>query len=120
MKGRTQNVNESINNMVWSYIQKKVFVRLRTLKFGAYEAVTNFNDGHIEKCTVMQQMGLKPGPNFVKTMKTLDERRIKAAEKANDELAKKIRKRASITKRKLEDEYEVAEEHNPSYASRSF
>lgn len=117
LKGRTQNVNESFNNVVWSYVPKKVFVQLPTLKFGVYEAVTNFNDGNIGKCKVMQQIGIRPGANFVKIMKMLDERRIKAAEKTNEELAKKIRQRASITKRKIEDDYEEAEGHDPSYAS---
>ena len=39
LQSRTQNVNKALNNVIWTYIPKKVFVGMNTLKFGVYEAV---------------------------------------------------------------------------------
>lgn len=112
---KPQNVNESLNNEIWSYVPKKVFVQLSTLKFGVYEAVTSFNDGHIGKCKVMKELGLKPGKNYVSGMKLLDRRRIRKAEKASQELKNKIRKHQHILKRRLEHQLEEEETDEPSY-----
>ena len=36
--GKTQNPNESLNTVIWSYIPKRIFVELNTLKFRVYIA----------------------------------------------------------------------------------
>lgn len=50
LHGRTQNPNESVNNVIWNRLPKSVFVGIKTLHFGAYEAVASLNDGYIVKC----------------------------------------------------------------------
>ena len=49
LHGRTQNPNESVNNVIWNRLPKTVFVGNKTLHFGAYEAIASFNDGYIVK-----------------------------------------------------------------------
>lgn len=116
VKGKTQNVNESLNNVIWTFVPKKTFVRLNTLKFGVCEAVTYFNDGNIGKCKLFEKCSLRPGKQLVSAMWRLDRRRIAKADKCHDELQKKIRQAQHKLKRKLEDEYEEEEADNPSYA----
>ena len=53
--GKTQNVNESFNNLIWTRIPKNVFVRLQTLQLGVYDAVGVFNCGNIIKCKVLKK-----------------------------------------------------------------
>lgn len=38
--GKTQNTNELQNNIIWTYIPKRIFFKLNTLKFGVYLAMT--------------------------------------------------------------------------------
>uniref|UniRef100_A0A1B6JDH1 Mutator-like transposase domain-containing protein n=1 Tax=Homalodisca liturata TaxID=320908 RepID=A0A1B6JDH1_9HEMI len=115
-KGKTQNPNESLNNVIWTYIPKRTFVEIKTLKFGIYEAVTAFNDGYIGKCKVFQEIGVSPGQHFITAMKKLDRRRIWKAEKAQEDIEKKIRQKKNLLKRSLEDEYEEQEGDQPAYA----
>lgn len=61
LDGNTQNVNESVNNVIWTRIPKRVFVQLNTLSFGIYEAVSCFNRGNITKCLILSELGIKPG-----------------------------------------------------------
>lgn len=100
LQGRTQNVN-ALNNVIWTYVPKKVFVGIDTLKFGVYEAVTTFNDGHIGKWMLFKEIGLRPGKHFTNMMKVLDRRRIAKAETAQQELEKKIRETQTYVKKKI-------------------
>lgn len=56
--GKTQNVNESLNNVIWSIMPKRTFVTMKTLQYGTYDAINKFNDGNMSR-------------------KKLDERRVK-------------------------------------------
>lgn len=49
LRGRSQNPNESLNNVIWTIIPKRTFVGLITLHFGVSEAVLRFNEGHFFK-----------------------------------------------------------------------
>lgn len=116
LKGKTQNPNESFNNIIWSHIPKTIFVSLRTLKFGVNMAVCSFNDGGIGICKILLNCGLKPGNHLISTMEQLDRTRIKNAERAQVEFEKKVRQHKNLLKRRLEDQYEEEEGQQPSYA----
>ncbi|KAG8278568.1 hypothetical protein J6590_016824 [Homalodisca vitripennis] len=61
--------------------------------------------------------GYKPGNNLVRQMKQKDEIRIRQAENAIEELEKKCRQRAKLTKLRLEELLEEEEDpDNPAYA----
>lgn len=89
LKGKTQNQNESLNNVIWSIIPKRTFVTLPTLKYGVFSAVSSFNDGLSSKIRVVEALGLRPGKHFVNAMKRLDVLRIKEAEKKCKRLRRK-------------------------------
>lgn len=118
LHGGTQNPSESLNNMIWSRIPKRVFVMKNTLELGVYEAVLCFNEGYISRCEVLRKLSIVPGVNCVNVLKEFDKMRIKKADKAIDKIAKKCRQETALAKRKLEDEFEEAEDpENPSYGA---
>lgn len=82
LHGQTQNVNESFNNLVWSKIPKRVFVRIITLKMGIYDAILTFNDGCVSKLSVYEQLGMKLSKGSIQVLKSVDLVRVKEAEKA--------------------------------------
>lgn len=55
LPGKTQNISESFNNVIWTVIPKRTFVGLRTLCFGVNEAVCKFNAGNITKIMDMEK-----------------------------------------------------------------
>lgn len=118
LHGQTQNPSESLNSVIWSRIPKTTFVMLNTLELGVYEAVASFNMGNVVKCNVLEKCGINPGSRCVTEMKQQDLRRIAKAEKAQQEIEKRCRKKLSIAKKRLEDGFEDLEDpDNPSYGA---
>lgn len=98
LKGKSQNPNESLNNLIWARLPKRTFVTLGVLKFGVHEAVLSFNDSYVSKIKVLEELGLEPGKNMVLALKRLDEVRIRKAEKAVIDLEKKLGKKEPYPK----------------------
>lgn len=100
LHGKTQNVNEAFNNVVWTRIPKNIFVGRQTLELGVYEAVSTFNDGNITRLQVLKELGFNDcGKNTYEAMKKLDEERLRKAEKAVLDATKEARlakKRANL------------------------
>lgn len=118
LHGQTQNPSESLNSVVWSRIPKTTLVMKGTLEFGVYEAIACFNKGNIIKCEVLKKLGIVPGKNCVEVMKRFDNIRIRKAQKAVDEVEKKIRQKREAAKRRLEDIHDQQEDpDNPAYGA---
>lgn len=109
--GKTQNVNESVNSVIWTRIPKNTFVSIKTLEFGVFEAVATCNEGHVPKCRVLESVGVQPSQRTIFAMKLLDSERIRRAEKAISDLMRQSRRKERMRKRKLEEEIEGG----PSY-----
>lgn len=66
-------------------------------------------------------MGLVAGSRMVRAMKRLDWERVRKAEKAVQDLEKKIRQARTLAKRKLEDLYDENEDpDNTSYSAGNY
>ena len=61
LHGQTQNVNESLNGMIWMRCPKTVFVGKKTVEMAVNSAVINFNDGFIDLGAVFEFLGLDVG-----------------------------------------------------------
>lgn len=111
--GKTQNVNESVNSVIWTRIPKNSFVSLKTLELGVYEAVASYNDGHITKCKVLKTAGVEPSKRTICAMKFLNTERIRRAENTISDFLRQARRKKQLRKRKLEED----KEEQPSYDS---
>lgn len=118
LHGRTQNPNESFNNVIWSRVPKNVFVGLRTLKLGVYDSVITFNNGNIGRIKVLEKLGLQPGSNTIETMKYMDSVRLRKAESSFLFATKEARKRKRASK--LIQEEGADNEDDPEYATGAF
>lgn len=117
LHGKSQNPNESVNNIIWSCIPKTIFVSLRTLHLGVCDAVSCFNKGYVTRCLVLKELGLSVGKNCAEIMLGIDKERVRKCDKATAELQKEARQKRALAKRKLEEDVEAAEDpDNPSYA----
>lgn len=58
LEGKTQNPNESLNNVIWSRVPKRTFVSLDPLNFGVFDAVLSYNDGYLSKIKIRNDWGL--------------------------------------------------------------
>ena len=114
LHGRTQNTNESFNNMIWRRIPKTVFVGLKTLRMGVLDSVLSFNVGNIGRARVLQHLNISPGYNTLKSLRQMDMKRVKKADLAQLEMSQEARKKKRNLKRKLE------EADDPDYGAGKF
>ncbi|XP_018497093.1 uncharacterized protein LOC108864993 [Galendromus occidentalis] len=117
LHGKTQNPNESVNHLIWAKIPKTVFESLPKLKTGVHIAISEFNDGHVALCRILEAGGITPGPLCVGPMKDLDLKRIARAERSASGDAKKDRITTRRRKRKHEETLAEADLDDPAYAA---
>lgn len=113
LHGKTQNLNELVNAVIWTKSPKTVFVRLKTLRFGVAEAVASFNKGAITKFRIFEKLYY--------TKMAIDIERIRNADKGLEEITKKAQKTVQAAKIKLEVNLQEAdEEAGSSYDSGAY
>ena len=118
LHGKTQNPNESVNSVIWARLPKTVFVTIKTLHLGTYDAISTFNKGNVVRCAVFKKLGLVVGNNFYEAMKKSDFLRVAKAQRMASQLTKKARQARESAKRKREDEWEAMEDpDDPSYGA---
>ncbi|KAJ8874900.1 hypothetical protein PR048_022790 [Dryococelus australis] len=114
LHGKTQNPNESFNNLTFTRLPKNVFVVLKILQWNVNYAVISFNEGNFGRFKVLQELYISPGPNAVKTSKFLDKVRIKKSHHAAELSTKEVR--VHKRKRLLKENEEM--ELVPAYGAR--
>ncbi|XP_054279210.1 uncharacterized protein LOC128997596 [Macrosteles quadrilineatus] len=92
LHGRTQNVNESFNNVVWCRVPKNNFVGKQTLQLGVQDAVISFNDGNVGRLRVLEEIGVQNlGKNTISVLQKFDADRIRKADRAAELMTKEAR-----------------------------
>lgn len=93
LHGLTQNANECFNGIIWQRVPKEVFVCLKTVKLGAYDAAIQFNGGYNDCLNVLSGLGIKNYGYFTThCYKHLDNVRIKDSIRHSTPSFKKRRK----------------------------
>lgn len=116
--GKTQNSNESINNVIWRLCPKTFGAGRRIAEIATNEATILFNDGNLGRLKVMKDLGLSVGLSARECLSKLDEQRIKTAEHRHSESTKEIRQ-MKRNKLKAENEKLVLQE-GVSYSAGDF
>ncbi|OXU29103.1 hypothetical protein TSAR_004270 [Trichomalopsis sarcophagae] len=79
--GKTQNANESFNNVWWKIAPKTDFDGLEILQISAFLACIMFSSGWKGLLYLMSELNIKPGKNALFATVTKDQACIKDAEK---------------------------------------
>ena len=61
LHGKTQNCNESLNNIIWRKCPKQIYVQRRVLEIGVNCAIIDFNDGPQAINNVWKYFFIQPG-----------------------------------------------------------
>ena len=119
LHGLTQNVNESLNNIIWKKCPKRIFAGRDVVEMAVNSAVIDYNDGLLGICKVAEELGLKSGVFMQKLSHNEDQARIKEAGRKSTEKGKKRRKKLRAVKKGFIDE-ETELEGTPSYDPGAF
>lgn len=101
LHGKTQNVNESCNAMVWSKCQKTVFCSTKILSIDVCGPVINLNDGYSDIENAYKYMQIETGMFFDKGCGIKDFHRINMSVNKSSEKAKKGRKTLTAIRKNI-------------------
>ena len=111
--GFTQNNNESLNALIWSFAPKRVFSGAKTVKIVSYLAESIFNEGYKSLLKMMHIMNIKIEPNAVALCTEMDDARILIADARSFEASKEERVERRVMRADLAETF--YEEEGPLY-----
>ena len=98
VRGKTQNPNESLHNLIWRLCPKTKYVGKNTITNAVCMAICQFSAGSSFREALCKVLGFAPGIYLEEGSMKKDIRRIKNAEKASGEKAKAKRKKLKYCK----------------------
>ncbi|XP_044574589.1 uncharacterized protein LOC123258566 [Cotesia glomerata] len=105
----TQNNNESLNSLIWTFAPKHIHAGPKTIEIATFFAVSIFNEGFIPILKILDVMGIAIGPEANAFKARRDEARIERSELRTSEASKEGRT-ARLHKRTSENEHFEVEE----------
>ena len=103
LHGLTQNVNETLNGMIWERCPKSIFIGRQVLLLGVCSAVLGLNDGSDGLSKVFKVMNLTPGELFKSAAAASDINRIQIADRQAGKIVQRRRKQLRAIKKKFID-----------------
>ena len=116
LHGKTQNANESINNIIWQKCPKNNFVQRDTLQCGVNSAVIQFNEGPCGVHDVLKYFSIEPGCVMTRSSNKRAINRMRNIDSKASETGKRRRKKLRSIKKGYMDR-EKEQEGGPSYIS---
>ena len=104
LHGKTQNVNEALNDLIWKRCPKDAFVSKNVIEIGVSSAVIHFNDGCTGIIPVLEKLGLTFGNMLLSSYKKRDLNRIKSMEVKTSTPVKRRRKKLRADRKRYSDE----------------
>ena len=101
LHGKTQNVNEALNNLIWVHCPKTQFVGKLRIEAAVHQAVCKFNRGNFHLAEVMENMNIPATEATLSFLERDNNKRIKKADAAA-EAAMVVQRRARHVGRQRE------------------
>ena len=101
LHGETQNVNEGINNIIWSKCPKNIYVSRKVLQIGVNSAVLAFNEGALSVEMVLKYFNIETGEKTQIASHKKDKARVHNMTKKEQEYTKKKKKTLKRNKKRL-------------------
>ena len=118
LHGETQNVNELLNNLIWTRCLKRIYVGNSVLKTAVASAVICYNDGVQGALPVLTKLGIEHGFFTADTCRKADICRVKQANRKSTNKAKQRRKTLQAVRKGFNDKNE--QEEGETYGSGAF
>nr|XP_042909898.1 uncharacterized protein LOC122271719 [Parasteatoda tepidariorum] len=115
LHGKTQNCNESYNNILWNFLPKDTFIGLETFRLGTYLAVILFNSGHSGLLSVFKNVNFYFHEILSKEIINFDKERISSSIRHSLPLTKLARKKRKADRKTKCTKYEKKEGLTYSY-----
>ncbi|GFX72706.1 uncharacterized protein TNCV_4063011 [Trichonephila clavipes] len=95
LHGKTQNCNESYNNILWNIVPKNIFIGLETFRLGALLALILYNSGYAGILSVIRNVNGSLPESVAQELLKFDKQRISTSLRHSLPIAKLSRKKKS-------------------------
>ena len=109
LHGKTQNINEAINSVIWKRCPKDVFAARQTLELGVSAAVISYNDGASGLLNIFHLIKIKPGIFCEQDCTQTDKNRVEKMELKSLDCNKQRRKKLRAIRKGFADKDEEQE-----------
>ena len=109
LDSETQNNNESLNSLIWTFAPKHIHAGTQTIQISTFLAACIFNEGFISILKILNATGITIGPEAHAFTVGRDEVRIERSELRASEASKEDRT-ARLHKKTSENEHFEIEE----------
>ena len=116
--GESQNLNESLSNLIWTRCPKRIYVGNSVLKTAVASAAICYNDGVQGTFPVLTKLGIEHGFFTADTCRKADICRVKQANRKSTNKAKQRRKTLQAVRKGFNDKNE--QEEGETYGSGAF
>ena len=110
LHGKTQNVNECLNKLIWDRCSKEYFVERSVIEEATYSAISHFNDGRLSILHLLHALGITTAGRFSEEhcmrQNTI---RLGSSARKSSEKAKKQRKHLRARRKGFQDKLEQSE-----------
>ncbi|KAJ4449279.1 hypothetical protein ANN_00677 [Periplaneta americana] len=91
--GKTQNPNESLNQLIWKRCPKTLFVSSTVVQIATLDVILVYNDGNVGRIRTLQELVFEPGAFTINIFQGIDSRRIDSANTALQKIQQEARQR---------------------------
>ncbi|KAJ4432440.1 hypothetical protein ANN_21059 [Periplaneta americana] len=107
--GKTQNPNESLNQLIWKRCPKTLFVSSTVVQIATLDAILVYNNGNVGRIRTLQELGFEPGAFAINILQGIDSRKIDSANTALQNIQQEARQRRSLKRKEADDLQEEQE-----------
>ncbi|GFV41657.1 uncharacterized protein TNCV_3628081 [Trichonephila clavipes] len=100
LHGKTQNYNESYNNILWNIVLKNIFIGLETFRLGALLAVILYNSGYAGILSVIRNVNGSLPESVAQELLKFDKQRISTSLKHSWKKKEKQRGKQKVLRMK--------------------
>ncbi|GFU36924.1 uncharacterized protein LOC101238613 [Trichonephila clavipes] len=100
LHGKTQNCNESYNNILWNIVPKNIFIGLETFRLGALLALILYHSGYAGILAVIRNVNGSLPESVAQELLKFDKQRISTSLRHSLPIAKLSRKKKRKAARK--------------------
>ncbi|GFV42762.1 uncharacterized protein LOC101238613 [Trichonephila clavipes] len=100
LHGKTQNCNESYNNILWNIVPKNIFIGLETFRLDALLALILYNSGYAGILSVIRNVNGSLPESVAQELLKFDKQRISTSLRHSLPIAKLSRKKRKAARKK--------------------
>ena len=108
-RAATQNVNESVNGMIWSMCPKESFCSLPSVETAVYLAVVLYNEGHAHLAEILADLGCATSDSTAQALAMLDQEKSYHRRRKSSDAEKSARKHRRAVRKGFADKAQEKE-----------